>query len=304
MCHEPELIAQATLLPIDAYGMDAAILFSDILMIPEAMGVGLQFGEQTGPLIERPLLRADDVDRLPFPGDLSELDFVSQGIKLLKSRLTVPLIGFCGAPFTVASYMIEGKSSRDLKKTKQWMYRDPASFHSLLAKIADWSIAYLKLQVASGVDAVQIFDSWANYLAHHQFREFSLAYLQRILNGIASTGVPAILFCRGSSVFAPQLAELHPAVIGLDSNCRAAAMRQVIPSTIALQGNLDPDILYAPLSKIKSEVNQLLDEMEGDRGFILNLGHGVAPDVPEEAVRALVNCVKMRAAPCPAASSS
>jgi uroporphyrinogen decarboxylase len=291
MCHEPDLIAHVTLLPIEAYEMDAAILFSDILVIPEAMGVGLRFEEQTGPVIERPILNRGDIEKLPSP-DPSKLHYVAEGIRLLKSQLKVPLIGFCGAPFTVASYMIEGKSSRDLKKTKKLMLQDPEGFHALLKKIMEWSAAYLKLQIGAGVDAVQVFDSWANFLAYHQFREFSLAYLEYLLKSISDKKVPAILFCRGSSVFAPHLAELKPAGIGIDWNCQMAQMRKVIPSSIALQGNLDPDILYAPLPQIRREAARLLDEMEGDRAFIFNLGHGVAPDVSEEAVRTLVECVK------------
>ncbi len=293
MCHEPDLITQITLLPIEAYEMDAAILFSDILVVAEAMGVGLRFEDQVGPIIERPILNRQEIEDLPLP-DRFKLQFVAQGIRQLKTQLKVPLIGFCGAPFTVASYMIEGKTSRDLKKTKRWMLQDPQGFHALLQKIANWSIAYLKLQIEAGVDAIQIFDSWANSLSHYSFREFSLAYLQELLKGIRDTSIPTILFCRGSSVFAPQLAELQPAGIGLDWNCQMAAMRRLVPYSIALQGNLDPDILYAPLSRIEQETQRLLDEMEGDPGFIFNLGHGIAPDISEEAVKTLVHCVKRR----------
>lgn len=292
MCHEPDLIAKVTLLPIEAYEMDAAILFSDILVIPEAMGVGLRFEDRVGPIIERPIFTRQDVESLPSPIELDKLEFVAQGIRQLKSQLRIPLIGFCGAPFTVASYMIEGQSSRDLKKTKSWMLKEPQAFHALLKKIADWSIAYLRMQVEAGVDAIQIFDSWANFLAHHQFREFSLAYLRDLLQGIRHTRIPTILFCRGSSVFAPQLAELCPTAISLDWNCQMAQMRRLLPPFITLQGNLDPDILYAPLPALEAEVQRLLGEMEGDPGFIFNLGHGLAPDVSEEAVKTLVACVK------------
>ena len=293
MCHEPDLIEQITLLPIEAYEMDAAILFSDILVVAEAMEVGLHFEDQVGPVIERPIVTRQDIEALP-PPDLSKLQYVAQGIRQLRKQLEVPLIGFCGAPFTVASYMIEGKTSRDLKKTKQWMLKDPEGFHLLLKKIADWSSAYLQLQIEAGVQAIQIFDSWANALSHHSFREFSLAYLYALLNSIHHMPIPVILFCRGSSVFAPQLAQIKPAAIGLDWNCHMADMRRRIDRSIALQGNLDPDILYAPLSRIEEEVERLLDEMEGEPGFIFNLGHGVAPDVSEEAVRTLVQCVKRR----------
>ncbi len=293
MCHHPDLIAEVTLLPIQAYSVDAAILFSDILVVPEALQVGVRFEDQVGPIIERPITHAGEIAALPEPHDLSALNFVQEGIKRLKPQLNVPLIGFCGAPFTVASYMIEGKTSRDFKKTKRWMLNDPKGFHQLLRKIADWSIAYLNLQIDAGVEALQIFDSWANTLAYRQFQEFSLGYLDYILKGL-KTPVPVILFCRGSSVFAPQLASIQPRGIGLDWNCSLSYMRRLIPSSIALQGNLDPDLLYAPLPKIKEEVNWLLDEMEGDKGFIFNLGHGIFPDVSEEAVRTLVECIQSR----------
>lgn len=291
MCREPELIAKVTLLPIETYGVDAAILFSDILLVAEAMRVGLRFEEHIGPLIERPLTSRQEIESLPLP-DMARLNYVAQGICQLKPDLKVPLIGFCGAPFTVASYLIEGRTSRNFRKTKRWMFEDPEGFHALLKIITDWSIAYLLLQVEAGVNAIQIFDSWANALAHHQFREYSLAYLQLLLDALRHTQIPVIVFCRGSSIFAPQLAELQPQGIGLDWNCQMSSMRRLIPCPVALQGNLDPDILYSPLPRLEKEVQCLLDEMEGDPAFILNLGHGVAPDVSEEAVRTLVECVK------------
>jgi uroporphyrinogen decarboxylase len=293
MCHQPELIAEVTLLPIEAYQVDAAILFSDILVIPEALQVGVYFEDGIGPIIKKPILSVRQIEELSSPEDITPLEFVKEGIKLLKPRLNVPLIGFCGAPFTVASYMIEGKTSRDFKKTKAWMYQEPGGFHALLKKIADWSIAYLNMQIDAGVHALQIFDSWANALSYRQFREFSLNYLEYILRGLKKE-IPVILFCRGSSVFASDLAKIQPAAIGLDWNCQLKKIRKDISYPIALQGNLDPDLLYAPLCKIKEEVNELLNEMQGDKGFIVNLGHGIFPDVSEDAVRTLVECVKER----------
>ena len=292
MCHEPDLIAQVTLLPIEAYDVDAAILFSDILVVPEALGVGLRFEDGSGPIIERPIVSRKDIAALPLHPDVSKFQFVAQGIERLKPQLKVPLIGFCGAPFTVASYMIEGKTSRDLKKTKRWLLNDPESFHELLDKIAAWSIAYLQLQIEAGVDAIQIFDSWANVLAHRQFREFSLAYFQRLLDGIRQSGIPVILFLQRILCFCFPVGRIatgrHWTRLELSNEQHA----QFIPPSIALQGNLDPDLLYAPLPKLMEEVAHLLEEMNGDPGFILNLGHGVAPDVPEESVRTLINCVR------------
>lgn len=291
MCHNPELIAEVTQLPIKVFGMDAAILFSDILVIPEALQVGLRFEENAGPVIERPLHSAVDVESLPTVNMREALNYVTKGIRLLKTGLDVPLIGFCGAPFTVASYMIEGKSSRDLRKTKQWMLRDPVSFHQLLDKLADHSIDYLNMQIEAGVQVVQVFDSWANVLGHSQFCEFSLKYMQKIVKHIQPKA-PVILFCKGSSVFAPELAKINPAAISLDWNCNLSDMRTSIPKSIALQGNLDPDILYASKSTICKEVTNLLKSMHGDPGYIFNLGHGITPDVPVDSVKALIDCVK------------
>lgn len=304
MCHEPDLIAKITRLPIDAFGMDAAILFSDILVIPEALGVGLHFEDKVGPVIHRPLHSVKDAENLQAQPDVSKLSFVYEGIKRVKADLkTVPLLGFCGAPFTIASYMIEGKSSRDLRKTKKWMFSEPESFHRLLTLIADWSVAYLEEQIKAGVDAIQIFDSWANFLAYPQFEEFSLFYLRYIVERLKKYAVPIILFCRGSSVFAPQLATIKPHAISLDWNCNLAHIRSQVSYPVALQGNLDPDVLIAPLPVIEKEVERILTQMKGDKGFIFNLGHGIFPEVPEEAVKTVVECIK-RSAECLATSSS
>ena len=291
MCHTPELIAEITLQPIKTFGMDAAIVFSDILVIPEALGIGLRFDDGIGPIIERPLSTASDVDNLP-PIDISHaLEYVAKGIKLLRSQLDIPLIGFCGAPFTLAGYMIEGKTSRDWRKTKQWMLQDPNSFHRLLSLLTDYAIQYLNMQIEAGAQAVQVFDSWANCLAYNQFQEFSLAYMQKIVQHIKSKA-PVILFCKGSSTFAPNIAKISPSCISLDWNANIADIRSSIPSSIALQGNLDPDILYAPTTTLIKEVKTILDAMHGDPGYIFNLGHGITPQVPVSAVKALVDYVK------------
>lgn len=294
MCHEPEIAAEVTLLPIRSFGMDAAILFSDILVVAEAFDLGLRFDEGAGPIIERPLSSPEDVEALSKVDVSQSFGFVEKAIQMLLPSLSVPLIGFCGAPFTVASYMIEGKTSRDLRKTKEWMMRDPASFHKLLNIIADASIAYLTMQVKAGVHAVQIFDSWANVLSHAHFRKFSLSYMEKIIKGISQHQIPVILFCRGSSVFAPLLSEIIPSAISLDWNVDIAHMRRHLPAGIALQGNLDPDILRAPHNIIRKEVLRLLDDMRGDPGYIFNLGHGIHPDISPDAVKTLVAAVQER----------
>jgi uroporphyrinogen decarboxylase len=291
MCHNPELIAKVTNLPIDAFGMDAAILFSDILVIPEAFKLGLSFEEKKGPIIHRPISTEQDIENLEIPDVKVSLKYVADGIKTILPDLKVPLIGFSGAPFTLASYMIEGGSSKDLKKTKQFMIKNPISFHKLLDKITESTIAYLNMQIDAGVQALQIFDSWAGVLSHDHFREFSLSYLNKILVGI-NKKVPVILFCRGSSFFAPQLAEIKPAGISIDWQADLAVLRQVIPQGIALQGNLDPDILYGSQNVIIQSVKNLLAKMKGDPGFIFNLGHGMQPDMSPDAVRVLVETIK------------
>lgn len=297
MCHEPELAAQVTQLPIDAFGMDAAILFSDILVVAEALDVGLRFEDKIGPIIERPLRSSADIRALPAVDVEEKLGYVAKAISVLKPRLNVPLIGFAGAPFTVASYMIEGGSSKDLRLTKKLMLNDPAAFHSLLDKIALCTIDYLKMQVAAGVDALQLFDSWANFLSMPHFKEFSLAYMDRIVKALAPYKIPLILYCKGSSVFAEELATAHPAAISLDWNADIAKVRSSVPPTIALQGNLDPDLLYAPPATLKNETLKMLKAMENQPGYIFNLGHGILPDVSPDAVRLLVDTVKEYHAP-------
>lgn len=291
MCHHPDLIAEVTQQPLRAFGMDAAILFSDILVIPEALKVGLRFDEGNGPIIEKPISTEADVANLPKVDMKEALDYVVKGIHVLCPCLNVPLIGFCGAPFTLASYMIEGKTSRDMRKTKLWMLKNPVSFHALLERLAEDAITYLEMQVEAGVEAIQIFDSWAGVLGHAQFCEFSLAYLKKIVKRLKPQ-VPVILFCRGASVFAHDLVNAEPSAISVDWNARLSSFRPSIPSSIALQGNLDPDILYAPIPDLKREVKALLDSMKGDPGYIFNLGHGITPEVPVEAVKELVACVK------------
>lgn len=286
MCKSPEIIAEVTELPLRRFHLDAAILFSDILITVDAYRVGLHFDEGIGPVIDTPLKDQKDVDALPLIDIPEALKFVSDGIRLIKSRIKVPLIGFCGAPFTVASYLIEGKSTRDFRKTKQWMFRCPASFHALLSRLADDAIAYLRAQVEAGVEAVQIFDTWAGCLGNQQFREFSLQYLEKIVKAIK---VPVIFFCRGA--FAREIVKAAPQAISVDWTLDLKSLRSFVPPSIALQGNLDPDFLYAPPSALKAEVIRLLKAMKGDPGYIFNLGHGIAPDVPVDSVKLLVDTV-------------
>ncbi len=287
----PKLAAQVTQLPVDLLGVDAAILFSDILMIADVFGLSVRFVEGKGPIVEPAIRSASDVDKLEPRDVATSLSFVFETIKLLRKNLSVPLIGFCGAPFTVASYFIEGGSGgKELAKTKRWLFSDPESFHRLLQKLTDASIEYLKLQVAAGAQALQVFDSWANVLSTPAFATFCLPYLKQIVNSIKD--VPLILFSRGSSFFPEELSALQPAAISFDWHRELPLLRRRVPKQIAIQGNFDPHLLMAPPAIIRREVENLLSSMQGEPGFIVNLGHGVLPDTPFEHVRCFVDAVK------------
>lgn len=287
----PKLAAQVTRLPIDLLGVDAAILFSDILMIADVFGLSVRFVEGKGPIVEPAIRNAEDVEKLELKDVATSLSFVFETIKLLRKDLSVPLIGFCGAPFTVASYFIEGGAGgKELAKTKRWLFSDPDSFHRLLQKLTDASIEYLKLQVAAGAQALQVFDSWANVLSSPAFTTFCLPYLKQIVTAIKD--VPLILFCRGSSFFPEELSALQPAAVSFDWHRELPLLRRSVPKEIAIQGNFDPHLLMAPPAIIQREVQKLLSSMQGEPGFIVNLGHGVLPDTPFEHVKCFVDAVK------------
>ncbi len=295
MCKTPEIATEITLQPIKAFGPDAAIVFSDILVIPDALDVGLRFEDGAGPVIEKALKTDRDIENLRTESLLGKLDYVFQTIRLLKKELKIPLIGFAGGPFTVASYMIEGRTGKTLRNTKKWMIQNPDSFHKLLNLLTSHTIEYVEKQIDSGADVIQIFDSWANALSDNHFREFSLPYMKRISDAVRKKNVPSILFCKGSCVFAPLLAKAGPSGIGLDWNAGIASVRSKLPN-ITLQGNLDPDILYASPPVLQREVKSILDSMQNDPAYIFNLGHGIAPDVSPDAVKILIDTVKQYSA--------
>lgn len=257
----PELAAKVTMMPIDRFGVDAAILFSDITVVVESLGFHLDFNE--GPVIS--LKKA--------PDSLEPLSPIIETIKLLKAQLNVPLIGFCGAPFTIAHYIIE-----NLDEKLQ-------SFKFLLEKIADVTAAYLRMQVAAGVDAIQIFDSWANRLTPEQFRKFSLPYVERFCNAVA---VPAIFFMRGAGKYMEEI----PCAVSLDWETDLVEARRQTKKTI--QGNLNPDLLFEPLALVREKTQALLESMKEDPAFILNLGHGVKPHTPVEAVECFVQVAQSK----------
>lgn len=285
MTHSPELAAEITKLPIDRFGFDAAIIFSDILVISEALGRPFDFVDGVGPVLKNPVTPKT----LGQLEKAASLNFVADAIAIAKESLDVPLIGFCGAPFTIASYMIEGGSSKDLKKTKQWMFSDPASFHDLLCILTDAITQHLKRQINAGCDALQVFETWSLQLGLSDLREFSFLYLKHIIH---SVDAPITLFGRGTAGYIEELAALKPAALALDWSCDMTKIRKRVPKSIALQGNLDPHCLYAPPEKIAREARRLCEGMRHDPSFIFNLGHGILPDIPPENVHTLVETVK------------
>ncbi|KQC02477.1 uroporphyrinogen decarboxylase [Pedobacter sp. Hv1] len=293
MCKNPEIAADVTMLPVDLLGIDAAILFCDILVTGEAMGGDLSFTQGVGPKFANPVRTAADIDKLETDV-VDRLQYVADAIKVIQQRLdgSIPLIGFAGAPFTVMSYLVEGGSSKDFKLTKLLIHNHPELAHRLLAKIAKVTTDYLNLQIAAGVNALQLFDSWALALSWNDYQEFSHQYNQQIIAGLNRTNVPVISFCKGSSVFAPIMAEAKPDVISVDWNADLLNIKKALPAGIAVQGNLDPHILYADQPVIKKHILQLFERMRGEQGFIFNLGHGIMPDIPFDNVKYAIEVVK------------
>ncbi len=294
MCKTPEIAADVTMLPIDLLDVDAAILFSDILVTAEAMGGQLSFEAGVGPLFANPVKNESDIDNLLIDGTEERLNYVAEAIKVIQQRLngTKPLIGFAGAPFTVMSYLIEGGSSKDFKKTKLFIHNHPHLAHKLLQKIADVTVAYLNMQIAAGINALQLFDSWALALSWDDYNEFSHQYNKYIISKLNRKGIPVISFCKGSSVFAPLMAEANPDVISVDWNADLLTIKKSLPANIAVQGNLDPFLLYADKKVIKDRIHRLFDRMKGTPGFIFNLGHGIMPDIPFDNVKFAIDTVK------------
>jgi uroporphyrinogen decarboxylase len=293
MCKTPEIAADVTMLPVNLLDIDAAILFSDILVTGEAMGGDLSFTQNVGPRFANPVRTQADIDNLNVDV-LDKLQYVADAIKVIQQRLNgkIPLIGFAGAPFTVMSYLVEGGSSKDFKLTKLMLHNEPEMAHQLLAKIAKVTAAYLNLQIEAGVNAVQIFDSWAQALAWDDYKEFSHRYIQEIIANLNRKDIPVISFCKGSSVFAPLMAEAKPDVISIDWNVDLLDIKNRLPQGIAVQGNLDPHILYADKPVIKDRIYKLFERMRGEKGFIFNLGHGIMPDIPFDNVKYAVDVIK------------
>ena len=293
----PELACEVTLQPLARFPLDAAILFSDILMIPKAMGVGLAFEEGEGPHIARPVRSAADIDDLPVPDPAGELRCVTDAVALVRRELSgkAPLIGFAGSPWTVATYMIEGGSSRDFPRSKALLYGDPKSLHRLLEKLARATSDYLNAQIVSGAQAVMIFDTWGGILPTPAYYEFSLAYMERIAADLIrereGRRVPVILFTKGGGAWLERMSLTGADALGVDWTTELSAARRDAGSRVALQGNLDPGVLFAPPAAIRAEVARVLESYGRGPGHVFNLGHGIQVGVDPEHVAAMVAAV-------------
>jgi uroporphyrinogen decarboxylase len=286
----PELAAEVTIQPVDLLGVDAAIIFSDILVVPEGMGLPYEMVEQRGPVFPATVRSASDLEKLRIADPEGDLGYVLDAIRIVKRELNgrVPLIGFAGAPFTIFCYMTEGKGSKTFSIAKKLLYTDPAFSHSLLQKITDSTIAYLKAQVVAGADLLQIFDSWAGILSPEQYRTFSLPYIKQICDAVPE--VPVTVFAKGAFFARKEIGELNCQVVGLDWNMDIRESRELIPNK-TLQGNLDPCVLYSSYDQIKNEVRKMINAF-GTQNYIANLGHGVYPDTDPDKVRCFIETVK------------
>jgi uroporphyrinogen decarboxylase len=292
LCKTPELAAEVTVQPVDIIGVDAAILFSDILVIPEAMGMKLEIVESKGPTFDDPVRTQVDVNRLNTGGIVDRLQYVMDAIKLTKERLAgrVPLIGFSGAPWTLATYMVEGKGTKNFDQIKRFIYNEPAAAHELLQKLSDAVVEYLNAKIRAGCDAVQIFDTWAGILSPWDFEEFSLRYISYICERLETNGAPVIVFAKGINDTA-KLAGLKCDVLGIDWTKDIGEARSQAGGK-AVQGNLDPCVLFASKEKIRQETERILERFGHGSGHVFNLGHGILPNTDPENAKYLVSCVK------------
>ncbi len=297
LCTTPELACEVTLQPLERFRLDAAILFSDILTVPDAMGLGLEFVEGEGPQFQKTIQTAQDVAALPIPDPTEKLRYVPDAVRLIQASLAgrVPLIGFAGSPWTLACYMVEGGSSRDFRKIKGMLYEQPDTLHQLLAKLAEAVALYLLAQIEAGVDAIMLFDTWGGALSAGQYQQFSLAYAQDILQRIRAhhspEAVPAILFTKGGGQWLEVMAATGYQALGIDWTTPVGEARKRVGDRVALQGNLDPMALYASPEAIQTEVARILAEFGHGSGHVFNLGHGILPDVNPEHAKALIEAV-------------
>lgn len=294
MCHTPELASLVTIQPVDIINVDAAIIFSDILVIPEAMGMKFEMLESRGPVFQRPIRNEDDAGTLNEIDPIKDLKFVLDAVSLTKKALNgrVPLIGFSGSPWTLLTYMVEGKGSKNFSHIKRLIYNNPSLAHKVLDKLAKAVADYLSAKIEAGVDAVQIFDTWGGILTQNDFEEFSLYYISKVISQIKRKTEPVIVFSKGVHYKLDRLANTGADVIGLDWTMELGEVKKNIGNKVALQGNLDPTMLYAGKEKIREEVKRILSSFGEGSGHIFNLGHGILPDVDPENAKAMVQFVK------------
>lgn len=295
LCRNKELACEVAMQPLRRYQLDAAILFSDILTIPDAMGLGLAFVNGEGPTFASPLRSREAIDALQLPDVNQELGYVMDAAQLIRQEMPqdMPLIGFSGSPWTLACYMIEGQSSKNFKHTISFMYQDPIAMHILLEKLAASVTQYLLQQIASGVNAVMLFDTWGGILSTHNYQQFSLEYMQKIVSNVKQlhSDIPVILFTKGGGQWLKQIAKSGCDVVGLDWTSDLGVAKNVVGDKIALQGNLDPMVLLADRAAIEREVQQTLSSYFKDTGLVFNLGHGLTPDIPPDNVQIMIDAV-------------
>jgi uroporphyrinogen decarboxylase len=292
ICYQPELAAEVTLQPVRALGVDAAILFADILLPVIPLGLGLEFAKGEGPVIGRPVRTLKDVEALRPVDAETDLGYVMEAIRALRGELNgVPLIGFCGAPFTVASYMIEGGSTREFLKTKTMMYSAPEVWHALMDRLSNVLVDYLIAQIHAGAQAVQVFDSWVGALSPQDYENFVLPYSQTVLAAAQEENVPVIHFGTNTATLLPLMKRAGGDVLGLDWRIPLDEGWALVGEDIAVQGNLDPALLFAPRPEIKKRVHDILQRAGGRPGHIFNLGHGILQHTPVDNVKAVVDMV-------------
>ncbi|MBT8040390.1 MAG: uroporphyrinogen decarboxylase [Xanthomonadales bacterium] len=297
LCQTPELACEVTLQPLRRYDLDAAIIFSDILTIPDAMGLGLYFVTGEGPKFERPLSSRAEIEALPRPDISDSLRYVTDAVSLTRREIggKVPLLGFSGSPWTLATYMIEGGSSKTFGKAKRLLYQDPNTAHVLLGKLAETVTDYLNAQIEAGAQGVQIFDTWGGALSFDAYREFSLSYMQQIVDGLKrehdGRKIPVILFSKGCNTQLEALADSGCDALGVDWTIALSEARRRVGDRVALQGNLDPSILLADPDVIRREVRRTLESFGPGEGHVFNLGHGITPDVDPDHLQALIAAV-------------
>jgi uroporphyrinogen decarboxylase len=294
MCKTPELASEVTLQPVDLIGVDAAIIFSDILVIPEAMGMNFEMNEGKGPVFDKPLRNASDSGNLKKIDPYKDLKYVLDAVSLTKRELNgrIPLIGFSGSPWTLFTYMVEGKGSKNFSEVKRFIYNNPSLAHEILNKIAAAVSDYLSAKIEAGADAVQIFDTWGGILSQDDFEEYSLRYIEQIISNIKRKDEPVIVFAKGVHYKIKKIVKAGADVVGLDWTMDLGRVRKKIKDKAALQGNLDPTVLYGTPETIKSEAKKVLDSYGEGNGHIFNLGHGILPDVKPENLKLLVDFVK------------